>query len=88
MNLDRQMKRETVERIMRANEYHKQQILMKIEKDNERGQNLQYQKFELLNTRRNNRDEAGRRKEFMQKKFEVLKRKGDIAVSTIWFSIF
>ena len=68
MNLDRQMKRETVERIMRANEYHKQQILMKIEKDNERGQNLQYQKFELLNTRRNNRDEAGRRKEFMQKK--------------------
>jgi hypothetical protein len=37
MNLDRQMKRETVERIMRANEYHKQQILMKIEKDNERG---------------------------------------------------
>lgn len=54
---------------------------MKIEKDNERGQSLQSQKFELLNTRRNNRDEAGRRKEFMQKKFEILKRKGEIDVS-------
>lgn len=66
---------------MRANDYKKQQILMKIEKDNEKLVNLKNQKFDLINTRRNNRDEAGRRKEFMQKKFEILKRKGEIDVS-------
>lgn len=38
---------------------------MKIEKDNEKLVNLKNQKFDLINTRRNNRDEAGRRKEFM-----------------------
>jgi len=33
---------------MRANEYKKQQILNKIEKDNERGEILRQQKLELL----------------------------------------
>jgi len=73
---------------MRANEYKKQQILNKIEKDNEKGKHLSYQKFELLNARRNNRDEASRRKEFMQKKFELLKRKGEIDVSSITLQVF
>jgi hypothetical protein len=57
------MKRKTVERIMRANEYQKNLILSKIEKDNERGELLRQQKVELLQTRRDNRDEAGRLKE-------------------------
>ena len=66
---------------MRANEYKKQQILNKIEKDGERCEELRLQKMELLKTRRNNRDEAGRNKEFMQKKFEILQRQGEIDVS-------
>ena len=67
---------------MRANEYQKQQILNKIESDNARMEELRQQKLELLKTRRNNRDEAGRNKEFMQKKFEILQRKGEIDVSS------
>ena len=57
---------------MRANDYKKQQIMNKIAQDNDRCEELRQQKLELLQTRRNNRDEASRNKEFMQKKFEVI----------------
>ena len=39
-NQQRAQKLDTVERIMRANEYKKYQILQKIEQDNERGKTL------------------------------------------------
>lgn len=71
-NLSRKQKLDTVERIMRANEYKKQQIMNKIAQDNERCEELRLQKLELLQTRRDNRDDAGRNKEFMQKKFQVI----------------
>jgi len=57
---------------MRANEYKKQQIMNKIAQDNDRCEELRQQKLALLQTRRDNRDEAGRNKEFMQKKFQVI----------------
>lgn len=63
LQLRREQGRQTVERIMRANEYKKQQILNKIQKDEERCESLRRQKMELLQTRRNARDEAGRLKE-------------------------
>lgn len=56
--LKRNQRQETVQRIMRANEYHKHQILMKIEQDNERCKSLQNQKLELLQARRQARDDA------------------------------
>lgn len=63
LNLKRDSRRATVERIMRANEYKKMQILNKIERDVERCDSLKRQKLELLQTRRNAKDEAGRQKE-------------------------
>lgn len=39
---------------------------------------MRQQKVELLQTRRDNRDEAGRLKQNIQRKFEILKRKGEI----------
>ena len=66
---------------MRANDYEKHQILLKIERDNERCESLRQQKMEMINQRRNQRDQAGRMKEAMQKKFEIMQRKGDIDVS-------
>lgn len=39
-NMLRQTRQDTVQRIMRANEYHKYKILLKIEEDNDRCGNL------------------------------------------------
>jgi hypothetical protein len=83
LQLRREQGRQTVERIMRANEYKKQQILNKIQKDEERCESLRRQKMELLQTRRNARDEAGRLKESIQHKFEIIQRKGELDVSFV-----
>ena len=61
---------------------------MKIERDNDRCESLRQQKLEMINQRRNQRDQAGRMKEAMQKKFEIMQRKGDIDVSNFRDSQF
>ena len=71
---------------MRANEYKKMQILNKIERDAERCDSLKRQKMELLQTRRDAKDEAGRQKEEIQKKFELIQRKGQLDVSILLFA--
>lgn len=55
---------------MRANEFKKHQILVKIQEDDQRAKILQRQKLELLEARRQARDDAGRQKQEMTKKFE------------------
>ena len=84
-NQSRLMKQQTVERIMRVNEYKKHQILVKIQQDNLRGLQLQQQKAELLNARRQARDDAIRIKESMQQKFEIMQTKGNLDVSILKF---
>lgn len=73
---------------MRANEYKKTQILNKIERDAERCDSLKRQKMELLQTRRDAKDEAGRQKEEIQKKFELIQRKGQLDVSILFGTYF
>jgi len=57
---------------------------MKIEQDNIRTTSLRNQKMELLQARREARDEANRQKESMQKKFEYLQSKGKLDVSHVF----
>lgn len=66
---------------MRANEFAKNQILAKIERDNERCEQLRQQKMELVNARRDARDQGARLKESMTRKFELMSRQSDIDVS-------
>jgi hypothetical protein len=66
---------------MRSNDYHKDTILKKIESENERLTNIRCQKMELLTARRHMKDEAGRQREIMSKKFEWLQNKGQFTVS-------
>lgn len=81
LNSARLSKRRIVERIMRANEYQKHQVLLKIERDTDRSENLRQQKIELINARRQQRDDQTRMKEAIGKKFTQLSRKGDFDVS-------
>ena len=48
INAQRMQKRRIVERIMRANEYHKNQIMLKIERDNNRLENIEVQRMEVV----------------------------------------
>lgn len=66
---------------MRANDYKKHQILLKIQQDDQRAKILQRQKLELLEARRQARDDANRQKEQMTRKFELMQAKGSLDVS-------
>ena len=57
-NLKRQDRVKTVERIMRQNEYHKDQIQEKILRDNAKAQAIKDQKEEILMQRRKMTKEA------------------------------
>ena len=60
LDQERNLKQETVERIMRANEYKRQQIMQKILEDDQRSKRLMREKSELLESRRVARDNAAR----------------------------
>ncbi len=80
-NVLRSQRQDTVQRIMRTNEYKKHQILLKIQQDNDRCARLRAQKQELLQARRQARDDATLQKQTMQQKFEQLQNKGAFNVS-------
>ena len=75
-NLKRQDRVKTVERIMRQNEYHKEQIQEKILRDNAKAQAIKDQKEEILMQRRKMTKEAIVQKTKINEAFEKMKCKG------------
>ena len=55
--------------------------MLKIQEDDQRSKRLMKQKADLLEARRQARDDAVRSKETMQKKFELMQTKGNMDVS-------
>ena len=75
-NLKRQDRVKTVERIMRQNDYHKDIIQEKIERDNAKAQAIKDQKNEILDQRRKMQKEAIVQKTKINEAFEKMKCKG------------
>ena len=74
--INREMKQQTVERIARAQEYQKQQVLQKVEQANERTTALATEKKEMMELRNQIRKKAEREKQQVMEKFEIVKAKG------------
>ena len=78
--LKREDRQETVKRISRMAEYHKEQLLERIEEDNERTKRVQHEKTALLETRQNLRKKVDLQKTKVLSEFEKMKKRGKIDV--------
>lgn len=71
-------KQDNVQRIAKQQEYHKMQLMAKIQMDNERAQNVQLQKQQLLEQRKIIQSQMRAQKEELMAKFETIQRTGKI----------
>lgn len=69
---------ETVQRIQRMRDYQTQQLLLKIQMDNEKAERVKQKRAELLDQRKLINQQIVKEKEEVMKKFEKLKFTGDI----------
>jgi hypothetical protein len=71
-------KQDNVQRIAKQQEYHKMQLMAKIQIDNERAQNVQLQKQQLLEQRKIIQSQMRAQKEELMAKFENIQKTGKI----------
>lgn len=71
-------KQDNVARIAKQQEYHKAQLMAKIQMDNERAQAVQLQKQQLLEQRKVIQKQMLAQKEELMSKFESIQRTGKI----------
>lgn len=71
-------KQDNVQRIAKQQEYHKMQLMAKIQIDNERAQNVQLQKQQLLEQRKIIQSQMRAQKEELMSKFENIQKTGKI----------
>jgi hypothetical protein len=74
---------ETVNRIAKMNEYNKEQLLERIEQDNEKSRKVQMEKQALLAARSQLRRDIEKQKSKVMEEFERMKRKGKFDVSLL-----